>query len=75
MVNGTGSSTEPTLFPKDPESSSGPAECLGLTFESDEARRAYFIEKLKEKLPELRKRPDFPVGDDEDILRLSDPPY
>ena len=22
----------------------GPVECLGMTFESDEARRAYFIE-------------------------------
>ncbi|MCP4662279.1 MAG: site-specific DNA-methyltransferase [bacterium] len=53
----------------------GPVECLGMTFESDEARREYFLEKLKEKLPELRKRPDFPVADDEDILRLSDPPY
>ena len=50
-------------------------ECLGMTFESDEARREHFLEKLKEKLPELRQRPDFPIGDDEDILRLSDPPY
>ena len=50
-------------------------ECLGMTFESDEARRVYFLEKLREKLPELRKRPDFPVADDETVLRLSDPPY
>lgn len=54
---------------------SQPVDCLGMTFESDEARRAYFLERLKEKLPELRKRPDFPVAEDEDILRLSDPPY
>ncbi len=53
----------------------GPVECLGMTFESDEARRTYFLEKLKEKLPELRKRADFPVAEDGDILRLSDPPY
>lgn len=46
-----------------------------MTFESDEARREHFLEKLREKLPELRKRPDFPVAEDEDILRLSDPPY
>ena len=50
-------------------------ECLGMTFESDEARREYFLARLKEKLPELRQRPDFPVADDDDILRLSDPPY
>ena len=50
-------------------------ECLGMTFESDEARREYFLERLKLQFPELRKRPDFPIGDDEDILRLSDPPY
>ena len=50
-------------------------ECLGMTFESDAARREYFLSRLKEKLPELRERPDFPHGKDEDILRLSDPPY
>ena len=53
----------------------GPVECLGLTFESDHARRKYFLGRLKEKLPELRQRPDFPVAEDKDILRLSDPPY
>lgn len=50
-------------------------ECLGMTFESEEERRAHFREILRAKLPELRTRPDFPVADDEDILRLSDPPY
>ena len=52
-----------------------PVECLGMTFESEDARRTYFLDRLKEKLPELRKRPDFPVGEDDDILRLSDPPW
>lgn len=52
-------------------------ECLGMTFESDDARRAYFTEKLREKLkdPEFRKIEGFPLGEDEDILALSDPPY
>ncbi|AKI97038.1 DNA methyltransferase [Kosmotoga pacifica] len=52
-------------------------EYLGLTFESDEARREYFREKLREKLkdPEFRKIEGFPVGEDEDIIKLSDPPY
>ena len=50
-------------------------KCLGMTFESDSARRKYFLEQLKEKFPALRQRPDFPIGKDEDILRLSDPPY
>ena len=53
----------------------GPIRCLGMTFESEEARCAYFLERLKAKLPELRKRHDFPTAEDEDILRLSDPPY
>ncbi|MBD2526578.1 DNA methyltransferase [Nostoc sp. FACHB-133] len=55
----------------------GAVECLGMTFESDEARRAYFIEKLREKLqdPEFRQIEGFPIGEDEDILALSDPPY
>ena len=51
----------------------GSIRCLGMTFESEDARRAYFLERLKAKLPELRKRPDFPIAEDEDILRLSDP--
>ena len=52
-----------------------PITCLGMTFESEDARREYFLERLKEKLPKLRKRPDFPHGEDEDIQRMSDPPY
>ena len=63
----------PAAFAAPPHS--GPVECLGLTFESDEARREYFLARLEEELPELRQRPDFPVAEDEDILRLSDPPY
>ena len=56
---------------------SGPVECLGQTFESDEARRAHYTELLREKLkdPEFRKIEGFPIGEDEDILNLSDPPY
>ena len=52
-------------------------ECLGLTFESDEKRREYFLEKLRRKLkdPEFRNIEGFPIGEDEDILALSDPPY
>src|SRR5438034_6103487 len=65
-----------SLFPTD-QRPDGPVECLGMTFESDEARRVYFIEKLREKLrdPEFRRIEGFPVGADEDILALSDPPY
>lgn len=52
-------------------------ECLDIKFPNDEARRAYFLEKLREKLkdPEFRKIEGFPIGKDEDILALSDPPY
>jgi DNA modification methylase len=52
-------------------------ECLGMTFENEKKRRVYFLEKLSEKLkdPEFRKIEGFPIGEDEDILALSDPPY
>jgi DNA modification methylase/predicted RNA-binding Zn-ribbon protein involved in translation (DUF1610 family) len=55
----------------------GPVECLGMTFPNDQVRREYFLEKLREKLkdPEFRKIEGFPIGTDEDILALSDPPY
>ncbi|OLZ11234.1 DNA methyltransferase [Sulfobacillus thermosulfidooxidans] len=53
----------------------GPVTCLGMVFESEEARRTYFTEELKKKLPELKQIEGFPKGRDEDILELSDPPY
>src|ERR1700733_303006 len=54
----------------------GKVECLGLTFDSEDAFRAYFVERLREKLadPEFRRTPGFPKGTDEDIIRMSDPP-
>jgi len=63
--------------PNQSQPSIGPATCLGKTFDNDEARRAYFTELLREKLkdPEFRKIEGFPIGEDEDILNLSDPPY
>lgn len=56
---------------------SGPVECLGQKFPSDAARREHFIKLLHDKLkdPTLRQTEGFPVADDEDIVRLSDPPY
>lgn len=55
----------------------GPVECFGKTFDSDIARRNYYLGLLAEKLkdPEFRNTRGFPNGTDEDILRLSDPPY
>jgi hypothetical protein len=55
----------------------GQVECLGMTFPNDQARREYFLAKLKEKLkdPAFRKIEGFPIGEDENILALSDPPY
>ena len=54
---------------------SGPVQCLGMEFENEEARREYFRDELRRKLPELRQIEGFPIGEDEDIIRLSDPPY
>ena len=57
--------------------SSEPVTCLGKTFPNDEARRKHYLDILREKLkdPEFRKIEGFPIGTDEDILALSDPPY
>lgn len=54
-----------------------PLNCLGMTFKNEEARRTHFTEELQKKLqdPEFRKTEGFPIGSDEDILNLSDPPY
>ena len=73
-----GKSGSPQLFDVSyGDDASTPVECLGMTFHNDEARRTYFTDKLREKLkdPEFRKIEGFPIGKDEDILALSDPPY
>ncbi|MDK9714464.1 MAG: site-specific DNA-methyltransferase [Sulfuritalea sp.] len=56
---------------------SGPVECFGQTFPSDDARREHFKKVLADKLkdPSFRKQEGFPTGFDEDILAMSDPPY
>ena len=53
------------------------AQCLGQTFSNEEARREHYLKLLAQKLkdPEFRKIEGFPIGKDEDILALSDPPY
>nr|WP_085440105.1 DNA methyltransferase [Magnetofaba australis] len=65
------------LFDVEYAAPTGPVECLGQTFPSDEARRDHFLGLLREKLKdsEFRRIEGFPVGTDEDILALSDPPY
>ena len=66
-----------TLFDFDDELTikAGPVTCLGFTFENDDKRREYFREELRKKIPELRLIEGFPLGSDDDIIRLSDPPY
>jgi len=65
------------LFKGDTQAPSGPVECLDQTFPSDAARREHYLAILREKLkdPAFRKIEGFPIGTDEDILALSDPPY
>ncbi|MBU0782761.1 MAG: site-specific DNA-methyltransferase [Gammaproteobacteria bacterium] len=59
------------------EAKSGPVECLGQKFLNDDARREHYLKLLAEKLkdPAFRKIEGFPIGSDENILELSDPPY
>ena len=52
-----------------------PVTVLGLTFANDDERREYFRAELRRKLPELRNIEGFPIGEDDDIIALSDPPY
>lgn len=65
------------LFEESYQPHSGPVTCLGMTFDNDQARRAHFTGELRQKLqdPEFRKIEGFPIGSDENILNLSDPPY
>jgi DNA modification methylase/predicted RNA-binding Zn-ribbon protein involved in translation (DUF1610 family) len=69
------SDNEPDLFPE--EKKEQPEICLGRAFNSSEERREYYRNLLREKLkdPEFRAIEGFPLGKDEDIVALSDPPY
>lgn len=49
--------------------------CLGKVFNSEDERREYFRNELRKKLSELKKMEGFPIGEDDDIINLSDPPY
>ena len=59
----------------DSPKASEPVTCLGMTFANDDERRSYFRAELRKKLPELRHIEGFPIGSDDDIINLSDPPY
>jgi hypothetical protein len=66
------------LFNLEPKSEpAGPVECLGMKFPNHEERRKYFLGILRKKMqdPAFRAIEGFPIGSDEDILALSDPPY
>jgi len=65
------------LFKQGAQKVSGPVECLGESFPSEQARRDHFLKLLAEKLkkPAFRKAEGFPEGTDEAILAMSDPPY
>ncbi len=77
--------TSYSLFSKDemdaveasqfPSFSKGPVTVLGITFNSDEERRAFFREELRKRLPELKTIEGYPIAEDEDVIALSDPPY
>lgn len=73
------SNKDPNLFLdddfKDTQLTPEPVICLGMEFPSEEARRDYFRAELRKKLPELKKIEGFPIGEDDDIINLSDPPY
>lgn len=52
-----------------------PVTVLGHTFKNDDERRQWFRDELRKKLPELKQMEGYPIGEDDDIINLSDPPY
>lgn len=64
-----------SLLDENTQADNVPVVCLGMTFENDEIRRRYFQNELRKMLPDLKGIEGFPVGEDEDIIALSDPPY
>ncbi|PEK99502.1 DNA methyltransferase [Bacillus sp. AFS017336] len=64
-----------TLIHENNQADNGPVVCLGRKFNNDNERREYFRDELREKLPELKGIEGYPIGEDEEIIALSDPPY
>ena len=62
-------------IPGESQEEQGPVKVLCMEFANDDERRAYFREELRKKLPELKQIEGFPIGEDDDIINLSDPPY
>ena len=66
----------PSLLESERSSGSGPVECLGRVFPDEDARRSEFLERLRQHLLESASdRGGIPLGEVEDILALSDPPF
>lgn len=55
--------------------SNKPIEILGKTFASEAEAQAWYRDDLRKRLPELKQMEGFPIGDDEDIINLSNPPF
>lgn len=74
---GPGKPGSGNMFDEEFTYNDGPVTCLGMEFENDEARKEHFTELLRKKLkdPDFRTIEGFPIGEDKDILALSDPPY
>ncbi|MBD3107924.1 DNA methylase [Bacillus sp. AGMB 02131] len=70
-----GNNEQLTLLDESQKADNGTVVCLGITFNNDDERREYFRNELRKKLPELKEIEGFPIGEDEDIIALSDPPY
>ena len=66
---------EQLFFSSEPGTNNKKVVCLGLTFNNEEERRKYFRNELRKKLPQLKEIEGFPIGEEEDIIALSDPPY
>ncbi|MBY0520130.1 MAG: site-specific DNA-methyltransferase, partial [Sphingomonas sp.] len=64
-------------LPLSSRSQQGPVECLGRTFKTDTARKAFFTDRLREFLedPQFRNQDGFPTASNEDIINFSDPPF
>ena len=67
----------PLLLESDRSSGSGPVECLGREFPDEDSRLSHFLARLRQCLldPGSRQADGFPLGEIEDTLALSDPPY
>ena len=64
-----------SLFDLHQQTDNSPVVCLGMNLKMKNLDVNIFVKNFVRSFPDLKRIEGFPIGEDEDIITLSDPPY